>query len=295
MLTLPDHSRESMGLYDRDYQRGGYYDQQPGFHLGTPTTLTTKLILVTCGVYVAQFLTGQWLTAVGALDADWYRRPWQAYQLLTYGFLHSPADLWHIVLNMYALWLFGREVELRYGSREFVAFYLAAIVVAGVVWTLAELPTRQFATMMGASGAISAAVILFALNFPHRTVLFFFVIPMPMWVVAVIIVAMDALGAVNRSGNVAYTAHLGGAAFGYLYYRWGIRLERWLPTQVWQKSLRRKPKLRVIDAESADDDDTDRRVDEILQKIQEQGQDSLTGRERRILEQASREYQRRRQ
>lgn len=295
-LTLPNHPREFMGLYDRDYQRGGYYDPQPGIHVGAPTTLTTKLILITCGVYVAQFLTGQWLTAVGALDGDWYRRPWQAYQLLSYGFLHSPADLLHIVLNMYALWLFGREVEARYGPREFLAFYLTAIVVAGTAWTVAELPTRSLATMMGASGAISAVVILFALNFPHRTVLFFFVIPMPMWVVAVIIVAMDALGAVNRSGNVAYTAHLGGAAFGYLYYKWGLRLERWLPSRAWHGSLRRKPKLRILDADSVDDgDDTDRRVDEILQKIQEQGQDSLTGRERRILEQASREYQKRRQ
>jgi hypothetical protein len=135
-------------------------------------------------------------------------------------------------------------------------------------------------------------VILFAMNFPHRTVLFMFFIPMPMWVLAVIIVGMDALGAVNRSGDVAFTAHLGGAMFGFLYYQWGWRLERWLPSGSLAKRLRPKPKLRVIDPDQVDS--TDSRVDEILKKIQEQGQDSLTRGERRILEQASREYQKKR-
>jgi hypothetical protein len=120
-----------------------------------------------------------------------------------------------------------------------------------------------------------------------------FVIPMPMWVAALIIVAMDAFGAVKRSGDVAFTAHLGGAAFGFLYYQWRWRLERWLPSGSLLKRLRPKPKLRVLDPD-APDNATDSRVDEILKKIQEQGQDSLTRGERRILEQASREYQKRR-
>jgi membrane associated rhomboid family serine protease len=292
---LPPYSRADMGLYDRDYQRADYDDREPGYHIGAPTTLTTKLLIVTCGVYVAQFLTGQWLTEAGALKADWYRRPWELYQLLTYGFLHSPADLWHIVLNMFALWLFGREVEGRYGRREFLAFYLVAIVAAGIVWTVAEVPTGSFGAMMGASGGVAAVIVLFAMNFPYRTILFMFVIPMPMWVFAVIIIIMDAFGAVSRSGNVAYTAHLGGAAFGFLYYKWGRRFERWLPDPSRLPDFRRRPKLRVLDPDSVDQDDTDRRVDEILQKIQEHGQDSLTSRERRILERASREYQKRRQ
>jgi hypothetical protein len=79
-----------------------------------------------------------------------------------------------------------------------------------------------------------------------------------------------------------------------LYYKWGLRLERWLPSRSWTTRLRRKPKLRVLDPDSMINDADDSRVDEILRKIQEHGQDSLTRGERRILEQASREYQRRR-
>jgi membrane associated rhomboid family serine protease len=283
-----------MGFYDRDYQRGWSNEREPGIHVGVPSTLTTKLVIVTCAVYLLQLATDPWLTDVAALQGNWFRRPWLAYQLLTYGFLHSTTDLWHIALNMFGLWLFGREVEARYGKREFLAFYLVAIVVAGLVWSLAELPTRGAAIMMGASGGIAAVVILFAMNFPYRTILFMFIIPMPMWVFALLIVGMDAMGAVNRSGNVAYTAHLGGAAFGFLYYKGRIRLERWLPGPTWKPRLRSRPKLRVLDPDTVDQDSTDSRVDEILQKIQEHGQDSLTRAERRVLEQASQEYQRRR-
>lgn len=279
-----------MGLYDRDYQRGGYYDDQPGVYLSGPRTMATKLVIVTAAVYLAQILLGRWFTEALLLPANWYEQPWQIYRLLTYGFLHAPNDLWHILLNMFALWMFGREVEYRYGQREFLAFYLAAIVVAGVVWTLAEIPSQFASVMMGASGGVTAVLILFALNFPHQTVLFMFFIPMPMWVLALLIVGMDVLGAMNRSGNIAFTAHLGGAAFGFLYYQWSWRLERWLPRSDWLKRFRRKPKLRVVDPEE-DVDEAEERLNEILKKIHEHGQDSLTRGERRFLEQASREYQ----
>jgi membrane associated rhomboid family serine protease len=281
-----------MGLYDRDYTRRGYYGGQPGFNLGGPRTMVTNLIIANCLVYLAQLLSDNWVTNQFALYDAWYREPWQAYRLLSYGFIHSPRDLWHIAMNMFVLWMFGRDVEYRYGGREFLAFYLVAIVVAGLVWTIAEVPNEGLSVVLGASGGVSAMVILFAMNFPHRMVLFMFIIPMPMWVLAVIIVGMDAFGAVNRSGSVAFTAHLGGALFGFLYYQWGWHIERWLPTGSTAKRFRRKPKLRVIDPDQVDA--TDSRVDEILKKIQEQGQDSLTRGERRILEQASREYQKRR-
>jgi hypothetical protein len=139
-------------------------------------------------------------------------------------------------------------------------------------------------------------VILFAFNFPYRTVLFMFFLPMPMWVAAVIFVVLDALGAmrVHDAGNVAFTAHLGGVLFAFLYYHFRWRLENWLPSMSSLKRLRPGPKLRVHDPDAEEDKSTDSRVDEILKKIQEQGQDSLTYGERRVLERASREYQKKR-
>jgi membrane associated rhomboid family serine protease len=298
-----------MGIYDRDYQRG--YRPPSGFDLGGSTTLTTKLVIVMFGVYVVQLLTRGplvradhhapgWFTELFSLYPDVLLRPWRLFEFLTYGFLHDYDDIRHIIFNMVGLWFFGRDVEYRYGTREYLSFFLIAIVVAGAIWVLGELvANRQFEAgpaMLGASGGISAVVILFALNFPHRTVLLMFVLPMPMWVAALLFVGYDAYGAVHRSGNVAFTAHLGGAMFAFLYYQSGWRLERFLPSGSLWKRLRPKPRLRIADPDSAGsaEPSTDDQVDEILKKINEQGRDSLTRQERRILEEASRKYQRRR-
>lgn len=303
-LRFLDYS--TMGLYDRDYERERYYDDRPGFHLGGPISMTTKLVIIMCVVYVVQLLTeprqpafaadNGWFTNTLRLYPDVFLRPWLVFELLTYGFLHDVDDFRHIIFNMIGLWFFGRMVEERYGGREYLTFFLVAVVVAGLIWVFGELVANRgfasFPAMLGASGGIAAVLILFAMNFPHQTVLFMFIIPMPMWVLAVLLVLWDAYGAIHRSGGVAFTAHLGGAAFGFLYYQMRWRFDRWLPSGHLLKRLKPGPNLRVHDPDQPDADEN--RVDDILRKIQEHGQDSLTRGERRILERASREYQKRR-
>jgi hypothetical protein len=202
---------------------------------------------------------------------------------------------------MYGLWLFGRDVEQRYGRREFLSFYLSAIVVAGLVWNISTLLSGETGrALIGASGGTVAVTILFALNFPHRKLLLFFLFPIPMWVLGCIIVFTDVFGAMNNAdiGNVAFMAHLGGATFALAYYRFRWNPGRWLLdtyANLASRQSRSRAKLRI---HAPDDDEdvspADQQVDEILQKIQAHGQDSLTRRERRILEKASREYQRKR-
>ena len=277
-----------MGLYDREYSR----EPEPGFHMSAPQSVTMQLVFITGGVYLAQLAFPQlvgWL----ALGADWFRRPWQAYQLITYGFLHDPSDVGHILINMLVLWMFGREIEARYGRGEFLAFYLIAIAIAGAVWSISEAGFGASRILLGASGGISAVFVLYALLYPHRQVLFMFFLPMPMWVAALIALAFDVHGAMNRSGNIAFVAHLAGALFGLCYYKFGWRLGAMF-SRVGSLAPRKGPRLRVHDPEEPEEDDLSVRVDEILKKIQEQGQDSLTASERRILERASRRYQEKR-
>ena len=151
----------AMGIYDRDYQRG--YRPPSGFYLGGSTTLTTKLVIVMFGVYVVQLMTRD--ERIGSqtlfsLYPNVFQHPLHLFQLLTYGFLHSPIDIKHIVFNMLGLWFFGRDIEYRYGSREYLAFFLVAVVAAGLVWVLGEfVANRRFAAgpgMLGASGGVSA-------------------------------------------------------------------------------------------------------------------------------------------
>ncbi len=285
-----------MGLYDRDYVRR----EEPGVHLGGIETITTKIVLFTVGVYLVQLLTnsgldGGWFNRTFQLHADIYRRPWLAYGLLTYGFLHSVTSIQHILFNMLVLWFLGREVETRYGKREFLTFYLTAIVVAGIAWSASQFFRGQpNAVCWGASGGVSAVLVLFALNFPKRQLLVWFVLPVPAWALALFVVLTDIWGSVTRPDQVGYEAHLGGAAFALVYFKLRWRISALLPGLGGLPNIRRGPKLRVHRPGPEDEpDDIDRRVDDILRKIREQGQDSLTRQERRILEKASREYQRR--
>lgn len=280
----------AMGLDNRDYA----YRSPSGYQATGPRTLTTKIVLLTVGVYLLQ-LGVPGFSELFLLPSTWYFQPWQFYRLLTYGFLHDTRGIEHIFINMLVLWMFGQEIERRYGRSEFLWIYLSAIVFAGLVWSLIEAALGRPAFVVGASGGISTIFILYAMNFPHRKVLFMFFIPMPMWVAALIAIAVDLNGAIARSGAVACSAHLAGALFGFCYFKYGWLPGRGIAGKLANLPTRRKPKLR-IHSPTEDNDDSPMReqVDAILQKIQEQGQDSLTGRERRILEKASREYQRRR-
>lgn len=280
-----------MGLYDRDYA----YEPQPGFHVQAPQSLTVRLMLLNVGIYLLEMFLGMSFTEKFVLYKGWFHEPWQAYRLLTYGFLHDPNSLWHIVINMFVLWSFGRQIELHYGRTRFLWMYLTAIVFAGAFWSVAEtIAGGPGGVVLGASGGVVAVVILFALNFPHaKGMVFPLPIPIPMWVLAVFLVLMDLSGAVTRAGNVAFTAHLGGAVYGWLFYRTGWTPAGWFTYLKETFTPKRRPPLRVHGTDD-DDDAPDDEVDQVLRKIQEHGQDSLTWRERRILERASRDYQNRR-
>src|SRR5262249_20613990 len=148
----------------------------------------------------------------------------EVWRLLTYGFLHSTDNLLHIILNMYVLFLFGREMEEHYGPREFLAFYLVGLMAAGLV----DLGTARLglnntslkSSVLGASGAVTAVMVLFAFHFPMKRILLLGLIPMPVWLLVVIFVGIDLLGMLFYDAvegeRIAFAAHIGGAAFGAL-------------------------------------------------------------------------------
>jgi membrane associated rhomboid family serine protease len=294
-----------MGIYDRDY----YREPQSRYTLRGPRTIIGTLILINVVVFLADGLLtspdpSQGLGDINrflAVKIETLTKPWLWWQFVTYGFAHASApEYWHILGNMLVLFFLGRDIEGLYGRKEFLRLYLATLVVAGVIWAVVGkiqgVEPEQAA--VGASGAIAGVVVLYALNFPRRILLLFFVIPMPAWAVGMLVVVLDLLGALGYSGtHVAYTAHLAGAAFGFLYYQFGWNLSRW--TSGWFSGawLKSRPKLRVHDPDrrSRRDKELGDEVDRILEKIHREGEDSLTRKERRILENASREYQKKRQ
>ena len=236
-----------------------------------------------------------------ALESDLVSKPWNFWQLVTYGFAHapfgSPSGISHILFNMFLLFMFGREIEAKLGKREFLTFYLLAIVVAGLVWVLMRLFLGQSnSACVGASGAVSAVVILFVLNYPKRKLMIWGILETPAWVIGVVFVGLDLLFAVFSRDNVAHDAHLAGAAFAAAYFKLGWNFEKFLPANL-SSTFKRSPELRVHSPDGEDSADAayaeqDAEADRILDKISAEGEESLTKKERKILESYSRRMRR---
>ena len=303
-----------MGLYNRDYGRadqwGGGGDWRPE-GTNAPWSVNTKLLVTMAVVYVIQILFHepgkQSFVDYFELKEDWFYRPWECFQLVTYGFMHSTQSITHLVFNGIALFFFGRVVEARYGSREYLAIFLFGVIASGFAWSAIEIFTPNaivvsggvarevVPVLVGASGGISTVLILFALNYPRQEVLIWGIVPVPAWLLAVLFIGQDIMGALTRSGNVAYTAHLAGALFGYLYFSNQWRLSNYLPNDLSALTdlFKTKPKLRVHreddrqPRQSADEE----KLDRILQKINQTGMDSLSRSEKAFLEKESKKRQ----
>src|SRR5262249_12958968 len=150
---------------------------------------------------------------------------------------------------------------------------------------------------IGASGGVTAAIILFCILNPRATIFANLFIPVPAWLFGIIAVAGDLSGSMNRSavtGGVAYDVHLVGAALAVRYWYFGWNFSR-LPGLDELKRLvgnpkrwvKPRPSLKVHDPEHYYED-LDAEGDRLLQKMHDEGEDSLTEKERRILEDYSR-------
>ncbi len=284
-----------MGIYDRDY----YQDEEQrrwggGFSRATGgRSVVINLLLLNAAIYVADMLFSGRVTNALELRSDLFQRPWQFWQLLTYGFVHDPDNIMHILFNMFGLWIFGTDVESIYGKAEFLRIYLTSVVVAGFAW-VATAAAGGPSVLVGASGGVMCLMILFVLHFPRRLLYIWGVLPVPAWALGTLYVAADLLG-VRSDDLVAHVAHLGGVAFGAIYYYSGFNLGRLVPRRFSLPSFKLKPKLRIHDESGDRTLDLNQQVDQILEKISREGESSLTKSERRTLEEASRRYQRRRQ
>ena len=279
-----------MGIYDRQY----YHDDEPTRRSGPsgPKMMTTQLIIITVIIYfVNEFFFQSQATQYLGLGSDLFRGNWQAWQLLSYGFMHETLQarngFFHILFNMFGLYVFGRDVELRYGRQEMLRFYLLAIIVSGLAWLLVQILMQQsLGLLVGASGGVAAVVILYCFNFPQRRLLLMGIWPMPAWALGVLFVAVDLFGAAGAgSAKIAYVAHLAGAGFASAYFLLGWNFNR-LGSLPGKKLLQRKPRLKVHRPDTADK--TEQEADKILEKIREHGEESLSKKERRIMEDYSR-------
>ena len=173
------------------------------------------LIAANVLVYLLQFLSG------GAVDDLFALQPLQPiegqphfhlWQIVTYAFLHSTENYWHLLFNMFGLWMFGTGIERYVGPRRLLVCYFASIVTAALAQlTVPILFGAPPEATIGASGGVFGLILAYAVMFPKSKVAVYFVIPMPTWLFATLYAALELFqGVTGRQSGIAHFAHLGG-------------------------------------------------------------------------------------
>lgn len=197
------------------------------------------------------------------------------WQLFSYTFLHSIYDPWHLILNMFALWMFGADVERTMGTKRFLTLYFTAGLFAALLSTLLS-PSA----IMGASGSIFAVEVAFAMFFPETTVILF-IFPIKAKLLVLLFAGITALNCLlPAGGSVAYYAHLGGLLYGFLFIRYEPKL--WEMVALWQARQRER--------QIREGEEIRRKVDKILEKVNQVGMENLTKKELEFLQNASKKY-----
>ena len=170
------------------------------------------------------------LFALYSLNANQYVNggqfwPWQ---LVTYGFMHATDGIYHILFNMLALWIFGREMEHVMGSQRFLIYWFVCVIGAGLTQLLVSVITGQPSVTVGASGGVFGLLLAFAMTFPNRIIVLL-IPPIPMkakYFVLIYGLITLYLGFSGGGSRIAHFAHLGGMLFGFLLIQYWARIRQ---------------------------------------------------------------------
>jgi len=267
------------------------------------------LIIANAVVFMLQTLLGGGLTGRPGPLTQWFAFVPQSaifgleiWRFVTYMFLHG--GFFHIGFNMFALWMFGSQIEARWGKRTFLVYYMVCGLGGAVTYGIFNLVgISSLIPMIGASGAIYGILLAYGLTFPESVILVMMIIPMKAKYAVMLFGLIELMStAGNSSGGVAHLAHLGGMLTGFVFLKLtvpslsaglagggslGGTWKRW-------QTKRRMKVVRPRKNEPANGDGRPRaggkktEIDGILDKISREGLQSLTAEEQEILRRAGR-------
>jgi membrane associated rhomboid family serine protease len=258
-------------------------------------------------MFLGSFHIGE--ISLGGLLEEWFAlqplgRGFLVWQVFTYMFMHAGFS--HLFFNMFALWMFGMELENVWGSRKFLTYYLICGVGAGIANLLLAPLFSEVGPTIGASGAIYGVLLAFGMLFPDRLIFIYFFVPLKAkYFVALYMIIEFVTVGIGGTDGVAHFAHLGGAFVGFVYLMLeGYNLSFFKPREnrqstphQWTSTHTRPIEYsNVADAQVYDIKDhapktpsaaTQKEIDEILDKISHGGYQSLNDDEKKKLFEAS--------
>ena len=176
--------------------------------------------------FLTRFSGGRLLVLYMAMIPDLVRAGW-VWTFVTYMFLHAGFS--HIFFNMFALFLFGTQVERQMGSREFLLFYFVTGVLAGIFSFVVYVLTRTHEVwLMGASGAIFAVQLAYAVFFPDAIIYIWGILPLRAPVMVLGFTVLELVFQIfRRDDGVAHLTHLAGFGFAWFYFLIRFRINPW--------------------------------------------------------------------
>ncbi len=287
------------------------YQRKINIGFGSPLTpVVKKIIIINVVIYLFQFILGtEFIKDFFALSHKGFAEKLYIWQIFTYMFLHG--SFLHILFNMLMVWMVGSELEKYWGSRYFLRYYLLSGLGGGVfislmnVYMTNQVSTYAVVPTIGASGAVFGLMAAYALVWPNREVLLYFLFPVK---VKYFMLAMGLIGffgvlsqVSGRGGGISHIGHLGGLVTGLLLFWYKASQPKnssyssyagtgkqngpgFLSKIVKKRKL--KQKQHEIEARIK----AKKIIDRLLDKIAAQGISSLTTKEKRDLEWARKNY-----
>ena len=185
-----------------------------------------NLLIINCLVYLAMMLIPTVCVFCQKYLYLWwinnsFEPPFHSWQMVTNMFFHisldpSDSNFWHLFGNMFALWMFGRTLELEIGSKRFLIYYLVCGVGAALIQMGVASIFNENLVLLGASGAVMGLLLAFGLMHPNNVI---YVMPLPFpikakWFVIGYAVLELLLGSSGLSTGIAHFAHIGGMLWG---------------------------------------------------------------------------------
>ena len=242
------------------------------------------LIIINVGLFLLRFVAKSQIDLAGIFGLS-PNTVWpMIWQPITYMFIHG--DLFHVLINMFVLWMFGSEMESIWGRTQFLRYYFLTGVGSGLVWLLFN-AGQSYSVLIGASGAIYGILIAYGMMFPNRTVYLYFMIPIKVKWFVVFLGAVAFLSSFNNNTNISHLTHLSGMVIGFVYLRYywhwkDFRFSVHKQIEEFRSSISSKRDQKKIEMQNE--------VDQLLDKINETGYDNLTEEEKDLLYRASKDF-----
>ncbi|MCH7611932.1 MAG: rhomboid family intramembrane serine protease [Candidatus Marinimicrobia bacterium] len=208
------------------------------------------------------------------------------WQPVTYMFIHG--DIFHVLINMFVLWMFGSEMESIWGRTEFLRYYFLTGVGSGLIWLLFNI-AQPYSVLIGASGAIYGILLAYGMMFPNRTVYLYFLIPIKVKWFVIFLGVIAFVSSLNNYSNISHITHLSGMVIGFIYLRY---YRRWKDMKFSIHKQLEEFRISRTTRKKQQRMKMQRKVDQLLDKINKVGYEKLTEEEKDLLYKASQDFSR---